>query len=202
MKIKQIVDILRGKGVELTTDELISIQDSDDNTSTPATTTLPIDYSGLQHNVKAIEELKNFFTEKLAEKDNAIKELTAKLDAFTSESLEKEKQRAAQDEIYKKQQEAFAKEQNQKIIDDAVAKAIEVGKIAPLNEKLINTLKANPNIDEVNTYIEGLSIVANPAGNQTTNTNKDNTINDEFALLTSGINKNITAEVAKEFKQS
>lgn len=163
---------------------------------------LPIDYSGLQHNVKAIEDLKNFFTEKLAEKDNAIKELTNKLDAFTSESLEKEKQRAAQDEIYKKQQEDFAKEQNQKIIDDAVAKAIEIGKIAPLNEELINTLKKNPNIEEVNTYIKGLSIVANTTGNQTIHTNKDNTINDEFALLTSGINKNITAEVAKEFKQS
>lgn len=161
---------------------------------------LPIDYSGLQHNVKAIDELKTFFTEKLAEKDNAIKELTAKLDAFTSESLEKEKQRAAQDEIYKKQQEDFAKEQTQKIIDDAVAKAVEIGKIAPKNEKLINTLKANPNIEDINTYIESLPIVANTTGNQTIQTDADKTvINDEYTRLTSGINQDIAKSIATEF---
>lgn len=126
------------------------------------------DYSQLQHNVKAIEDLKNFFTEKLSEKDKVIEETNKKLSEFVAESLKREEERAIKEKAYQEEQEKSRLEQVNKERQSIIDKAIQEGRIAPKDDAFLTTL-SDKSIDDVKLIVEKLTPTAESNNNNSNN---------------------------------
>lgn len=167
MNFKKFLTYLKSKGVEPTADELTDFLD-EQKTSKPNDTPIVPDYSQLQHNAKAIQELKETFEKQLSSKDDTIKELTSKLENFMQESLKDKEERAAREKAYQDEQDKIKSDMLAKERKSLLDKAIEEGRIAPKNEALIKVLE-NKDIEELKTVIESY-----PATTKTDNSHSSN----------------------------
>ena len=167
MNFKKFLTYLKSKGVEPTADELTDFLD-EQKTSKPNDTPIVPDYSQLQHNAKAIQELKETFEKQLSSKDDTIKELTSKLENFMNESLKDKEERAAREKAYQDEQDKIKSDMLAKERKSLLDKAIEEGRIAPKNEALIKVLE-NKDIEELKTVIESY-----PATTKTDNSHSSN----------------------------
>lgn len=167
MNFKKFLTYLKSKGVEPTADELTDFLD-EQKTSKPNDTPIVPDYSQLQHNAKAIQELKETFEKQLSSKDDTIKELTSKLENFMNESLKDKEERAAREKAYQDEQDKIKSDMLAKERKSLLDKAIEEGRIAPKNEALIKVLE-NKDIEELKTVIESY-----PATTKTDNSQSSN----------------------------
>lgn len=196
MNFKKFLTYLKSKGVEPTADELTDFLD-EQKTSKPNDTPIVPDYSQLQHNAKAIQELKETFEKQLSSKDDTIKELTSKLENFMNESLKDKEERAAREKAHQEQLEAAAKEKLAKEVDLRINNLVGEGKIAPKDEKLIARLKTM-DLEAIDDIASGLPIISgtnNKDGNKPIN--NDAKATSEFDLLTSGISQSIRDSIAK-----
>ena len=167
MNFKKFLTYLKSKGVEPTADELTDFLD-EQKTSKPNHTPIVPDYSQLQHNAKAIQELKETFEKQLSSKDDTIKELSSKLENFMQESLKDKEERAAREKAYQDEQDKIKSDMLAKERKSLIDKAIEEGRIAPKNEALIKVLE-NKDIEELKTVIESY-----PATTKTDNSHSSN----------------------------
>ena len=167
MNLKKMISYLKGKGIEPTADELSDFIEEPKMIKTTEPNPLP-DYSQLQHNAKAIQELKETFEKQLSSKDDTIKELTSKLENFMNESLKDKEERAAREKAYQDEQDKIKSDMLAKERKSLLDKAIEEGRIAPKNEALIKVLE-NKDIEELKTVIESY-----PATTKTDNSHSSN----------------------------
>jgi len=166
MNLKRILALFKKKEIELTTEELTDLMEQEKTENTPKYD-FP-DTSQLQHNTKAISELRESFEKQLSSKDDTIKELNSKFEAFMQESLKDKEERATREKAYQEEQErikadAIAKER-QTIIDTA----INENRIAPKDEAFLNALK-DKSIEDIKVIIEKL-----PAKNDESKTENRN----------------------------
>ncbi len=166
MNLKRILALFKKKEIELTTEELTDLMEQEKTENTPKYD-FP-DTSQLQHNTKAISELRESFEKQLSSKDDTIKELNSKFEAFMQESLKDKEERATREKAYQEEQErikadAIAKER-QTIIDTA----INENRIAPKDEAFLNALK-DQSIEDIKVIIEKL-----PAKNDESKTENRN----------------------------
>ena len=150
MNLKRILALFKKKEIELTTEELTDLMEQEKTENTPKYD-FP-DTSQLQHNTKAISELRESFEKQLSSKDDTIKELNSKFEAFMQESLKDKEERATREKAYQEEQErikadAIAKER-QTIIDTA----INENRIAPKDEAFLNALK-DKSIEDIKVII-------------------------------------------------
>ncbi len=167
MNFKKFLTYLKSKGVEPTADELTDFLDEQKTSKPNDTTTVP-DYSQLQHNAKAIQELKETFEKQLSSKDDTIKELTSKLENFMNESLKDKEERAAREKAYQDEQDKIKSDILAKERKSLLDKAIEEGRIAPKNEALIKVLE-NKDIEELKTVIESYPATTKSDNSQNSN---------------------------------
>lgn len=180
MNLKKMISYLKGKGIEPTADELSDFIEEPKMIKTNEPNPLP-DYSQLQHNVKAIQELKETFEKQLNSKDETIKELTTKIDSFMAESLKDKEERAVREKAYQDEQDKIKSDLLAKERKAILDKAIEEGRIAPKNEALLKVLE-NKDIEELKTVVESFPASTKPESSQ--NSNGQNTNGQKFNLST------------------
>ena len=170
MNFKKFLTYLKSKGVEPTADELTDFLD-EQKTSKPNDTQIVPDYSQLQHNAKAIQDLEK----QLIAKDNSInellaanKEINAKFETFMNESLKDKEERAAREKAYQDEQDKIKSDMLSKERKTLLDKAIEEGRIAPKNEALIKVLE-NKDIEELKTVIESYPATTKSDNSQSSN---------------------------------
>ena len=179
MDLKKILALFKKKEVELTTDEMADLIEQGKNENPKFD--MP-DLSQLQHNSKAITELKEAFEKQLNSKEDTIKDLTTKLENFMSESLKDKEERAAREKAYQDEQDKIKSDLLAKERKAIIDKAIEDGRIAPKNEALIKILETKE-IEELNTVIESFPATTKTDNSQ--NSNGQNTHNQRINLSTS-----------------
>ena len=125
------------------------------------------DYSQLQHNAKAIQDLKDSFEKQLTAKDETIKELNSKFEAFMQESLKDKEERAAREKAYQEDQEKTKAETLAKERQAVIDLAIKENRIAPKDEEFLNTLK-DKSIEDIKVIVSKL-----PAQNEEPRSNNN-----------------------------